>query len=489
MKNVSKQDQALLWQNYLTDITKSMAGVKPNNVIAISNKIDCVFDATLTASALAQAYNIGNSIPGWNIHWDGQFESELFTIYKAWVQDLSGSASTPKPGTKKEQTQLSTLEQKLRNYGAGLTSVNLYIYNKYINANCINPISPKSTDDSGKYTCASSDWIGSDASQMKGFVTYRTEHLKDSDIQQKLTLLRQDLGADLASIQQQIVQLRNTIYGSTSTIQTLTEAQKAVMYGDTLDGSAKADGVQKQYQMQIQENDTSAWEPRFIAGAGGSFNTYYQWVQKQKARKGQPLMGANSGANVVSVITDSKKTDQGSKWQFTANLGVPIDWFWLGGSASGSHSKDTRTDYEFKATTTFQDVTYVPLKPGDWFQPGLFSLFSDFKAWPSNSRFQNKDIFGPKGIMNTIISGVIVGYAPYMRLEFTDSTTVNDVTTWSTGASFGIGPFKFESGSASGSSWNNETTMTGNVIEMKDTSQIPKIIAVVVDTPNYTFPG
>lgn len=478
----SSSDQAFLWADYLTAITKSMDGVQPENVIAISNKIDCVLDDPSDLTANAQIYNVGDSIPGWGIRWNGQFQHKLFEVYQAWILDLNGSAlAQPLPDTDDKQDQLSDLEQKLRDYGTGLTSLTRDIYDQYIQDWCMNPVQ----GDDNHYTCDASqdqEWIPG----YPTFSDYKDDQLASGLFAQKKALLEQNLGQDLDGLNQQIQQLREDIYGSNANITLLTEAQTAVTYADPLASTTLTPAQKEQYQMIIKEGTGEGQVPRFNAGAGNSLNGYVQWVQDQKSTPNQPLLGPDANPQVVVSLDSTKKTDDGDSWKFDAHGGIPIDWFWLGASASGSGSHDEKTDYEFQATITFQDVKYVPLTPGDWFKSGLFGLFGDFTDWPSNSQFKDKDVFGPNGIMNTIVSGIIVGYGAYMELTFTDSTTVNDVTTWSAGLTYGIGPFNFESAQASGKNWSSESDFTGNTVVLQDRSGVPKILAVVVDTPNYS---
>jgi hypothetical protein len=58
-------------------------------------------------------------------------------------------------------------------------------------------------------------------------------------------------------------------------------------------------------------------------------------------------------------------------------------------------------------------------------------------------------------------------------------------TNWSTKTTFGIGPFNFESASASGYDYSSFTQEIDNGIEVRDTSGQPKVIALIVETPNY----
>lgn len=114
--------------------------------------------------------------------------------------------------------------------------------------------------------------------------------------------------------------------------------------------------------MTIKENDTTASVPRFKTS---ELKDVRQWLIKQNGiatKNGGPLFAEQ--ANVQIALNDQQQTERDSSWKFSANVGIPIDWFWLGGSTNDSGSTQFKEDYSYDILITYQDVITVNINPG-----------------------------------------------------------------------------------------------------------------------------
>ncbi|HEU4965363.1 MAG TPA: hypothetical protein VFV52_16170 [Bacilli bacterium] len=459
------QDQAAFWQNLLTGITKNVGSANPaQNVMACGSTLVAQFDQSLE-TAQAQIYDLGNTIPVWSLTWNTAYNNKMFGTYENWVEQITPQPS--KDATEDMYTKMQTINQKIAGMSDGINSIMKNQYMAYLQDYCME-------FEAGSTTSCKTYMPGAPQ-----FADVWNDYKKSSQYQQQTLELQQQFGSTLDGLQEQYNELALQYYGPG--YQRIAEAQQAVQLADPADlNSGITADNQKTYQMQVDRNSNVTWVSRFDAG---DLSLYKQWLGNQKATG--PKFGQD--ANIQVVFSNQTTTKDSSEWKFTANGGLPIaDFFWLGGSASGSRTQVDVSKYSFKGIISYQDVYELTIQPADsWFFEDLLSTYADYNNFPDGSPFKGKDMWGPDGLLNVVVKGVIIGYAPYMNIEVDNWNESDLKTTWSEKATFGIGPFTFESESSSGSSEHYSLVQTTSGIEVKDTSGQAHIIALIVDTPNY----
>lgn len=459
------QDQTAFWQNFLTGITKTLGNPDlVHGVMACGSSIVADFDQD-TPHALSQLYSFGNTVPAWSLTWNGAFNTNLFGTYQNWVEQISPQPA--KDATDDMYTQMQTIKTKITGMTDGINSIMKTQYLAYLQDNCL------------EFADGSTTVCKTLIPGAPDFGTVWAQYKTSGEYTQQVTELQQQFGDTLSGLQDQFNTLANAYYGPG--YERIAEAQSAVKMADpaNLNSGVTSDN-RDQYQMQIAQNDSTTWVPRFVSG---NLDDYTAWLQKQKAQG--PKFGQD--ANIQITFDNQINTKDTSTWKFNAKGGLPVmDFFWLGGGASGSSTQVDVSKYEFKGIMTYQDVFQLNLDPSqNWFFEDLLGQYADYDNWLDGSQFKGKDLWGPNGLLATQIKGVIIGYAPYMKVEVDNWDESDLKTSWSEEASFGIGPFNFESESASGSSEHYSLTQTTSGIEVKDTSGQAHIIALIVDTPNY----
>lgn len=461
-------DQEGLWQRFITGISQNIPGGGNSfqNIIAAGGQISCVLDSPREEEVLAQIYNIGNTIPTWSLTWNGAFNEELFYNYAQWVENIN---PTPPSDTTSDQIKLTEDQKKLKEIKDNIVGINKEIYNDYLEDWALNTATPLQLIDG--------------APTFKAYLQDKKEN--DPIIQQKISDIELSTTSDIAGLFNEIEELQNKIYGSN--FKMLSEAKKVVEIADPLNFTASDQDSLKnmieQLQMNIQENDAIVSVPRFVAS---TLEDYSNWVETQKQNAIQnsgPMYGLKSNASVKITFSHQDMEQSSSSWQFSANGGFPIDFFWLGASASGGSNTQYNEQYDFDGIITYQSITTVPISPGNWFIESLFNTYKDFRDWAPDSPFRDKILWGKNGSLNIIVKGIIVGFAPYMKITMTDWSKSETASHWQSGINFGIGPFNFESASASGKSDDVKTNTLANGIEILDTSGVPKIIGLIVETP------
>ncbi|WP_024513034.1 hypothetical protein [Bradyrhizobium sp. ARR65] len=130
-----------------------------------------------------------------------------------------------------------------------------------------------------------------------------------------------------------------------------------------------------------------------------------------------------------------------------------------------------------------QGIQRFDVSAGDWYSANLIKMWKllDFQRdGPIDRVIRNNAFWGQNGVFNLRLAGLIVAYAPEINLALTKADYDRTASWWSGSAGIGIGPFSF--GANAGGSREDVTFVKGsNTIICKDTSGVPKIIAVVTD--------
>lgn len=482
-------DQTGLWQNFLNGITGTLSE-DPKNVIGAGSGFPSDFGSLDTGIALAQLYALANTIPPWSLQWNGATNNNLFSIYQQFVNIIHPDAIDPDSEQGKALwAKMQEVQEKIVAFQNDVDKLKKDMYSSWLNDVCLdidntNPNVPKCKLNSYVPSDTYPDGTGADPSFGAWFQNYR----KTDEYTEKIQILTSGGANTLLGLQSEYATLAQQYFGAG--YQTIAKAQQVVAWADpegvAVSKDPPPDDQKKILQMQIKEGSNAVSVPSFSTSP--DLEDFRNWLQEQQgraAKNGGPLFGKNADVQIEFDDTWENKTESG--WQFSVNVGIPIDWFWLGENASGSHSQQYDEKSTFKGTITYQSVTKVMFQEGPWFDEGLLETYANFDLsnLKSGDPFYGEQLWGPNGKLNILVKGVIIGYAPYLRLVMQDWQNSQAKTHWSTKTTFGIGPFNFESASASGYDYSSFTQEFDNGIEVRDTSGQPKVIALIVESPNY----
>ncbi len=483
-------DQASLWQNFLKGIAGQI-NEDPKNMIAAGSGFPCDFGSLDAGIASAQLYTLANTIPPWSLQWNGATNTYLFNNYQQFVNIIHPNALDADSKEGKELwAKMQDIKTQIEKFQEGIDTLKKEMYGAWLNDVCLDiddatPNFPK---------CKTNSYIPSDAhpngeSPDQTYTSWFQNYQKTNEYAQKVQILTENGAKTLNGLQIQYATLAQQYFGAG--YQTINEAQQLVAWADpegiAISKDPPPDDQKKVLLMQIKEGSNAIYVPSFSTSP--DLEDFRNWLQIQQGRAANNGYLFDKEADVKIEFDDTSVNHTESGWQFSVNVGIPIDWFWLGGNASGSHHKQYDEKYAFKGTITYQAVTKVMFQEGAWFNEGLLATYANFdlSTLKSGDPFYGKKLWGPNGVLNILVKGIIIGYAPYFRLEMQDWQNSQAQTNWSTKATFGIGPFNFESASASGFNYSSFTKNIDNGIEVRDTSGQPKVIALIVETPNSDF--
>jgi|HubBroStandDraft_3_1064219.scaffolds.fasta_scaffold07399_4 hypothetical protein len=276
----------------------------------------------------------------------------------------------------------------------------------------------------------------------------------------------------------------------------LDQAMRAA-YGPQFDQLALAIGLVRDVQKQLAdgkgqlvmevENDAgkfpvAQFSPSLLGLGGGA--GFSAWLD-------QAIAAVAGGLPPEVKIT----VDQGagrysySQLTFAANGNVryfPFVWF----EANGKYTEvaiDTAAS-EFGIEISVQSVTQVSITPGQWYMGDFVRNFSQPDDFLAGSPFHDKAIWGPNGLFNTQVNGLVVAYRPSVTARFNAESYQRLKQDWSASASLriGVGPFYLGiGGGASGSKDDIHWDDQAHSFSFTDKTLIPKIIGLLVNTPHY----
>ncbi len=436
-----------LWQTYIKGLVGAVEGVSPDNVLTTGSDVVSVLDAPLP-QALAQVYRYGNTIPAWKANWQDT-DAQLLSTYSSWLEAIRPTNATP---TAAQLAQLQALQTKI----------------------------DQAKDDFGTaFKQAYVDWTTNytlNGTPIPGSPTW-DEYRSSGSIADKLSTAAHELDGPTTEYDT----LAEQIYGDG--YKQLQEARQvaAAADPDSAESQTKSNpDLEARYQMTIAGNGGGkVAAPAFQIGAD-TVSAYKTWLKTARANKAR--------SPTINFSSSNYSYDK-SSWQFMVNIPIPLDdFFWAGVSAGASHSSVDIRKTSWAAQMSFQGgVFYAPLK-APWFREDLVRLYANFNGWSDQSPYAPPtQLWGPKGIFNVYVTGLLIGFAPYIKVDVDDWSQSDVKTAWSTNVSFGIGPFTLGSlGGASGGSEHFKQNQTATGFEAYDISGQPKIVGVTVDTPNFS---
>ncbi len=276
----------------------------------------------------------------------------------------------------------------------------------------------------------------------------------------------------------------------------LDQAMRAA-YGPQYDQLALALGLTRDVQSQLAagsgqlvmqvENDSgkfpvAQFSPSLLGQGGGA--GYSAWLDQAIS-----AVAAGLPPEVRVTIDQSAGRYNYSEMSFAANGRVsyfPFVWF----EASGKYTEvkvDTASS-EFGIEITMQSVTQVTITPGQWYMGDFVRNYTQPDDFLVGSPFNSKAIWGPNGLFNTQLNGLVIAFRPTVTARFSAESYQRLKQDWEASSSLriGVGPFYLGvGGGASGSKedivWNDQK----NSFSFADRTLVPKIIGLTVNTPHF----
>lgn len=268
-------------------------------------------------------------------------------------------------------------------------------------------------------------------------------------------------------------------------------------YGPQYDQLGEALGLVRDVQSQLAagsgqlvmkvKNDTGEFPvPQFspsLLGQGGGAG-YSAWLDQAIAAVANGLppevqISVTQGAGEYDYLQMSFSFDGKATY-------FPFVWAEVDGKYD-QEAIDTASS-EFGIDITMQSVTQVTITPGQWYSgdfPRNYTQPDDFLV---GSPFNDKAIWGPGGLFNTQVNGLVIAYRPSVTARFDKDSYNRLKQSWEANVSLkvGVGPFYLGVGAgASGSKedivWNDQTYS----LTFTDNTLVPKIIGLTVNTPHY----
>jgi hypothetical protein len=213
---------------------------------------------------------------------------------------------------------------------------------------------------------------------------------------------------------------------------------------------------------------TSRMERVYRYNAGDSLDA---WVNSVK---NQPPNAVDWDFNNSSFRLTADQTS----WGGSASWGL----FFHGGASGGSSHLDWHSS-SFKLKFTCKGMQRFDIVPGDWYSAGLIKLFKAGKFvenGPIDSAYQAGTLWGSGGVFSLRAAAVIAVYEPSISVTMAQADYERNYSYWNGSAGIGIGPFSFGA-SAGGSHEDIHFDSASSTVTAKDTTGVPKIVAVVTD--------
>jgi hypothetical protein len=239
--------------------------------------------------------------------------------------------------------------------------------------------------------------------------------------------------------------------------------------------------------MQVKNDVNKAFPvPSFLPsllGQGGGAG-YSAWLD-------QAILAAAQKQPPEVQIAIRQGSSQFDMSQMTFAFGGKVSYFpfvWFEASGSYTEVKVDTASSEFSIEITMQSVTQVTLQPGQWYMGSMVANFTQPGDFLADSPFAQKPIWGPGGLFNTQLTGIVVAFRPGVRASFDRDSYQRLRQDWTASGSLrvGVGPFFLGvGGGASGSKEDIVWDDAAYTISFTDKTLVPKIIGVRVAAPNF----
>lgn len=204
-----------------------------------------------------------------------------------------------------------------------------------------------------------------------------------------------------------------------------------------------------------------------------------QWVDRVKA--GQGPAGATMGfANRDASYDYSQTWAQGSLSikQFFWEVKVNGRW---------ERVEEFESDNELEVSVEFEALDLIQIQPSDWYNGSFVRSTANgpFKrGYSAYGGDGTQAVFGEKGFMGLLKTGMYVGYKPTFNIRTSQSTFTRFLEKFEVAGGLRIGPFTFKaSGGSEKSGWT--ASQQGQTFTGTSTSETPMIIGIsIAELPN-----
>ena len=167
----------VMWKNYINGIASNASGANIQNIIAVAGNIVCALSDENQDKINNQLFELGVTIPKWNISWNGATDRNLYNRYELFLEHLKAKPSTENPAKFDElDKQIDEIRSKMKNYNS-----EKILYTKWLNKVC----SDLNQDGSCRVYYPSNKHPNGDAASI-GFEDWKTQNISKPDVRDVL---------------------------------------------------------------------------------------------------------------------------------------------------------------------------------------------------------------------------------------------------------------------------------------------------------------
>ena len=261
----------------------------------------------------------------------------------------------------------------------------------------------------------------------------------------------------------------------------MNQAQKnydALVYQANTPGLSNAQAQFKNEDFYAKLNDPGLKEFPKVPNWSVSQNAQ-QWVDRVKA--GQGPASAEMGFSNRDASYDYSQT-----WA-KGSLSIKQFFWYVQVNGTWERVEEFESDNELNVSVQFEALDLIQIQPSDWYN----SSFVRSKANGPFTRGYSADggdgtqaVFGEKGFIGLLKTGMYVGYKPTFTITTSQSTFESFQEKFTAATGLRIGPFTFTaSGGSEKSSWT--ASESGKSFTGTSTSETPMIIGIsIAELPN-----
>jgi hypothetical protein len=198
------------------------------------------------------------------------------------------------------------------------------------------------------------------------------------------------------------------------------------------------------------------------------------WVDAIKAGSGP------AGATMGFANRDSSY-DYGNTW---AGGSLSVGSFFWQVNLSGKWERITEfeADQELVVSVNFEAIDHIQIQPADWYNGSFVRSMATgpfVRGYSPDGEDGNKAVFGEKGFIGLLKTGMAVGYKPTFTITTSQSTFRKFVEKFKAALGIRIGPFTIDAtGGSEKSQWSYSEA--GRSFSGTSTSESPLILGVTI---------
>ena len=274
-----------------------------------------------------------------------------------------------------------------------------------------------------------------------------------------------------------------------------TSGQKAIIDADSAAvqkaATTKADIVAQQNPNYKEAIEKAAMPTDQYARKAGflkcDVSGYPEWRAGFLVSQGRDWVAqlSDGGGNPLIIEMDASKASSAMKESWAGGAAdYGSSFFGIYANGSWHDMKLTESDSNVKVQINIKAVTQVPVKPGEWYNPGYLGVLAREHQWndPFTTEGGDSPVFGKGGLLPLMITGMIAGYQTSFTITMSSATFQNHESEFKAAGGIRIGPFHIGGGYHTHSdSWTKSTSGTSFTGESK--AKYPFIIGFIVAEP------